>query len=58
MRTQQGSPVTTHLESSRRIFLHLVDKVRSWDRTQEAQMREARDYEALEMAVIEHLLGV
>ena len=58
MRTQQGSPVTTHLESSRRIFLHLVDKVRSWDRTQEAQMREARDYEALEMAVIEHLLGI
>lgn len=58
MRTQAGYPVTAHLENSKRIFEHLVGKVRSWDRAKEAALREARDYEALEMAIIEHLMGV
>lgn len=58
MRTQSGSPVTIHLESSRRIFLHLVEKVRTWDRQREAALREARDYETLELLVLEHLMGV
>ena len=58
MRTQAGSPVTAHLSNSRTLFCHLVDKVRSWDREQENALREARDYEALELAIMEHLMGV
>ncbi len=58
MRTQKGHGVTAHLTNSRSLFLHLVDKVRSWDRQAEAQMIEARDYEALELAILKHLMGV
>jgi xylose isomerase len=58
MRTQKGSPVTAHLANSRTIFLHLVDKVRSYDRKLEQQHIEARDYEALELFVLNHLMGV
>jgi xylose isomerase len=47
-----------HLTDSREIFLHLVDKVRSWDRNLEQQMIDARDYEALELAVMKHLMGI
>jgi xylose isomerase len=58
MRTQKGKGVTAHLTGSREIFLHLVEKVRSWDRKQEQEMIDARDYEALELAVMKHLMGV
>jgi xylose isomerase len=58
MRTQKGSPVTAHLANSRTIFLHLVDKVRSYDRKLEQEYIEARDYEALELFVLNHLMGV
>ena len=57
MRTQSGSPVTAHLRTSREIFLLLVEKVRSFDRTLERQCIEARDYEALEAYTLKHLLG-
>jgi xylose isomerase len=58
MRTQAGSPVVEHLKTSRRIFLHLVDKVRTWDRARVGDCRTRRDYEALERYTLEHLLGV
>jgi len=58
MRTQKGECVTAHLENSKNIFLHLVDKVRSFDKNLEKQLIEARDYEALEMAVMAHIMGV
>ncbi len=58
MRTQAGSPVTAHLANSREIFLHLVDKYRSLDQSLLTQCREARDYEALELHLLKHLLGV
>ena len=58
MRTQKGRGITDHLKNSREIFLHLVDKVRSWDKAAEQQMIAARDYEALELAVLKHLMGV
>lgn len=58
MRTQKGKGVTAHLTGSREIFLHLVDKVRSWDRKLEQELIAARDYEALELAVMKHLMGV
>jgi xylose isomerase len=58
MRTQQGTPVTSHLVNSRSIFLHLVDKVRSLDRKAEQAFIDARDYEGLELFILEHLMGV
>ena len=58
MRTQQGECVTDHLSNSKKIFLALVDKVRSFDKAQEKKLVEARDYEGLEMAVLAHLMGV
>jgi xylose isomerase len=58
MRTQKGDGVTAHLKTSREIFLHLVDKVRSWDKELEQQFIDARDYEGLELAILKHLMGV
>jgi xylose isomerase len=58
IRTQRGCPVTNHLRNSRELFLHLVDKVRALDQSLIAQCREARDYEALELYILKHLLGV
>jgi xylose isomerase len=58
MRTQHGECVTDHLANSKKIFLALVDKVRSFDRKLEKELIEKRDYEALEMAVLAHLMGV
>jgi xylose isomerase len=58
MRTQEGSPVVEHLKTSRRMFLHLVDKVRSYDRARVDDCRARRDYEALELYTLQHLLGV
>lgn len=58
MRTQRGCPVTSHLTNSRKTFLHMVEKVRSWDRELEKSLVDARDYEALEQAVLEHIMGV
>ena len=58
MRTQKGNCVTDHLKNSREIFMHLVKKVRTWDRKLEQQYIDARDYEALELAVLKHIMGV
>ena len=58
MRTQRGCPVTEHLKNSRAIFLHLLDKVRALDQKLVQQYRDARDYEALELYILKHLLAV
>ena len=58
MRTQAGCPVTAHLATSRELFLLLVNKVRTLDETLVQQLREARDYEALELYLVKHLMGV
>ncbi len=58
MRTEQACPTTAHLANSREIFLHLVEKVRSLDDEVVRQCREARDYEALELHIVRHLLGI
>lgn len=58
MRTQKGKCVTDHLKNSREIFMHVVQKVRTWDRRLEQQYIDARDYEALELAVMKHIMGV
>ena len=58
MRTQKQDKSTAHLATSREVFLHLVDKVRSRDTKLEQQYIEARDYEALEAYTLRHLMGV
>ena len=58
MRTQKAELATRHLANSRRIFLALVEKSRSFDKNLERQCVEARDYEALELAILEHLMGL
>ena len=57
IRTQRGSPVTAHLQNSRELFLTLVAKVRSVDNQLVQQYRDARDYEALELYILKHLMG-
>jgi xylose isomerase len=57
MRTQQADMAHKHLANSRAVFLRLVDKVRSFPKDVETQCIAARDYEALELAILEHLLG-
>jgi len=58
MRTQLGSPVIDHLKNSRQLFLHLVEKVRTYDRKRVEEYRRQRDYEALELYTLQHLLRV
>jgi len=58
MRTQGTAvPVISHLKTSRAIFLRLVDKVRTYDRELVQRLRAERDYEALELYTLQHLLG-
>jgi xylose isomerase len=46
-----------HLSNSRRTFLRLVEKVESFDESRARELIAARDYQALDQMVIEHLLG-
>jgi len=57
MRTTSQERQVAHLANSRRIFLRLVDKVRTLDRKIEKEFIRQRDYEGLEMFIMEHLLG-
>lgn len=45
-----------HLDNSRRTFLKLLDKVRSYNEVKASQMIAERNYQALDQYVIEHLL--
>ena len=47
-----------HLTGSRKIFQHLVEKVRTLDRAPEQAFIAARDYEGLELLILKHFLGV
>jgi len=58
MRTQPADIATKHLSNSREVFLRLLEKVRTFDTAAEADLIAARDYEGLEMLVINHLMGV
>lgn len=57
LRTQKADNRVAHLANSKRFFELMVEKVRSFDRKAEAELIAARDYEALERLIIEHLLG-
>jgi xylose isomerase len=58
IRTQRGCPVTDHLKNSRELFLALVQKVRTVDQKLVQQYRDARDYEALELYILKHIMGL
>ena len=58
MRTQQGELVTKHLETSRKMFLALLGKVRSVDAAKEQAFIDARDYEGLERYLLLHIMGM
>jgi xylose isomerase len=57
MRSQKAEVATKHLSNSREIFLRLVEKVRTFPKDIERQCVANRDYETLELAVLNHLLG-
>ena len=57
MRTQKQANNTAHLANSKRFFELMLQKVRTFNRENEAELIKARDYEALERLVITHLLG-
>ena len=48
---------TAHLENSRRTFLRLVEKARSFDEAAAQKLVASTNYAALDQMVIEHLLG-
>ena len=57
MRTQKPGQSTKHLANSQRVFLALVQKVRTFDKEVERNCIAERDYESLEMAIVEHLMA-
>jgi xylose isomerase len=56
-RTTKVEHWLAHLDNSRRTFLRLLDKVRSFDEAAATALISERDYQALDQMVIEHLLG-
>lgn len=56
-RTTKIEHTLAHLDNSRRTFLKLVEKARSYDETRAQELIANRDYQALDQLVIEHLLG-
>ncbi len=57
MRSQKAEGATRHLSNSRTVFLKLVEKVRTFPKDVQEKCIAARDYEALDLAVLEHLMG-
>jgi xylose isomerase len=57
MRTQKQEVATKHLANSRSIFLRLVELVRSLDEAKFEGLIKRRDYEELDMLIIDHLMG-
>lgn len=47
-----------HLENSRRTFLHLVEKARTFDEAAAKALIADRNYQDLDQLVLEHLMGV
>ena len=57
MRTQKQDVATKHLSNSREVFLALVDLVRSLDNAKVDALIKGRDYEELDLLIINHLMG-
>ena len=58
MRTQKQNVATKHLSNSRTIFLRMVELVRSLDKSKVEKLVRQRDYEELDMLIIDHLMGI
>jgi xylose isomerase len=56
-RTTKPEHWMAHLENSRTTFLKILAKARSFDDKQAQKLIADRDYQALDLMVIEHLLG-
>ena len=57
MRTQKLEVATKHLANSRTIFLRLVELARALDEDKVQKLIKQRDYEELEILIINHLMG-
>jgi xylose isomerase len=57
MRTTRQADQTRHLANSLTMFQHLLAKVRSVDEARVESLRQAQDYEGLELYILEHLLA-
>jgi xylose isomerase len=57
MRTTKAAEQTKHLANSRAMFLHLVEVARGLDADKVEAYRAERDYEGLEMYVLQKLMG-
>ena len=57
MRTQKPEVATKHLRNSRDIFLALVKLVQKLDKIKVEKLIAERDYEELDMLIINHLMG-
>ena len=57
MRTQKSNVSSKHLVNSRQIFLRLMDLVRSLDEQHMQDLIKQRDYEELDLAILNHLMG-
>jgi len=56
-RTTKVGHWLAHLDNSRRTFLRLLDKARSFDQSEAQALIANRDYQALDQMVLEHLMG-
>jgi xylose isomerase len=57
MRTQKADVATKHLRNSREIFLALLQLVQKLDKNKIEKLIAERDYEELDMLIINHLMG-
>jgi xylose isomerase len=57
MRTQKQDVATKHLSNSRAIFLRLLELVRSLDKKRVQKLIGERDYEELDLLIVNHLMG-
>jgi xylose isomerase len=57
MRTTKQGDQLAHLANSRKMFVHLLELARSVDEKKVEAFRAERDYEGLELYILEHLLG-
>jgi hypothetical protein len=57
MRSTKAADQTRHLVNSRAVFLRLVEAARSVDAAKVEAFRSARDYEGLEMYILDKLMG-
>jgi xylose isomerase len=57
MRTQKPDVATKHLSNSREIFLALVKLVQKLDKIKVEKLIAERDYEELDLLIMNHLMG-